>query len=330
MNAPILNRNSEPPTDGWYQIEVTGEWPAGTFPDGRLRRQRIDATALDAIVNRFAQDKAAAGDSWTGLLVDRDHLSHDLENVTEAMAWLQEVAIRNDDKGVPQLWGRLDLSDIGTAAVMNRRYKRFSTEYDPQDLEDLGDGIVRPRRLSGLAFTNRPNNRGGKPISNRDGTKPPGETTPNTNTNTDTMKSIAEKLGLSAEATEADILTAIEDLQKKVSDMEMEKAESEADAVLNRLGNRVPEAAKPHWRTQLIANRAETEKLMETSFPEAAKTERIFNRAGATAEVSKTALTEDDKADKQAALVNQIRNRDRCSHTQAWDQARRESPELFI
>lgn len=315
MNTPIYNRENEAPADGWFQIEVSGTHPVG---DGR--RQVIDEAALQSIVNRFREE--AAADNFAGLLVDADHLSHDLENPTAALAWLKELDIRNG-----QLHGRLELTDLGEAAVKGRRYKWFSTEYSAADLEALPDNAVRPRRLSGLAFTNRPNNRGAKPISNRDGTRPPGETTPNHET-TDTMKSIAEKLGLSAEATEADILSAIEGLQKKVSDMETKDAEAGADAVLNRLGNRVPEAARPHWRTQLIANREAAEKLMEASFPEQKGTERIFNREGAKPGVADS-KTEDQKADAQAALVNQIRNRDRCTHTQAWDSARREKPELF-
>lgn len=333
MNARILNRSAEPPKDGWFQIEVTGEWPAGTFPDGRPRRQVIDRAALDAIVNRFNQDKTAAGDAWTGLLVDKDHLSHDLENSTEAMAWLQDVAIRNDERGEPQLWGRLDLSDIGEDAVKNRRYKRFSTEYPEDALEDLGDGRVRPLRLTGLAFTNRPNNRGGKPISNRvPGTLPtPGETKPNTETN-NTMKSIAEKLGLSAEATEADILSAITKLQSELAETKTKEATTAAETVMNRFGNRVPEASRPHWKAELIRNREATEKLMETSFPEKATetTTRIFNRGD-----SQTPAPVGDggsagtKAEQQAAAVHAIRNRDKCSHTQAFDQARRENPALF-
>lgn len=316
MNARIHNRNGEAPADHWYQIEVTGNHPVG---DGRL--QVIDEQALQAIVNRFKTD--AAHEDFAGLLVDADHLSHSLENETSALAWLKELDIRNG-----QLHGRLELTDLGEAAVKGKRYKYFSTEYSGDELEALPNGGVRPKRLAGLAFTNRPNNRGGKPISNRDGTLPPGETTPNTNTNTNTMKSIAEKLGLSAEATEADILTAIEGLQSKVSDMETKDAEAGADAILNRLGARVPEAVRPQWREQLIANREATEKLMEASFPEKKEPERIFNRSGANPAVADM-KSGDEKGDAQAALINQIRNRDRCSHTQAWDAARRERPELF-
>jgi hypothetical protein len=317
-NLLILNRDAAPPADGWYQIEVTGEHPASGG-----RTQVIDGEALEAIVNRFAADREAAGDHWAGLLVDADHLSHGDANSTASYAWLQEVGIR-----AGQLWGRLDLTDLGEPAIRNKRFKFFSTEYSAADLQDLGGGRVRPLRLAGLALTNRPNNRGGKPISNR-ADNPSGEPTNNNNNETDTMKSIAEKLGLSAEATEADILTAIADLMDKVGAMETKEKESGAEEVMNRLGDRVPEAARPQWRERLIANRAETEPLMEASFPPPSNVTRppIFNRAGATSPAPVEGGA--DKADAQAALVNTIRNRDKCNHTQAWDAARRECPHLF-
>ena len=78
MNAKIHNRAGELPADGWYQIEVTGEHPAG---EGRT--QVIDQAAMESIVNRFQQD--AAAENFAGMLVDADHLSHDMENSTEAL-----------------------------------------------------------------------------------------------------------------------------------------------------------------------------------------------------------------------------------------------------
>jgi hypothetical protein len=292
MNTPIYNRNNEVPADGWYQIEVSGTHPVG---DGR--RQVIDEAALKSIVNRF--QKEAEQENFAGLLVDADHLSHDLDNPTAALAWLKELDIRNG-----QLHGRLELTDLGEQAVKGKRYKWFSTEYSAADLETLPDNTVRPLRLAGLAFTNRPNNKGAKPISNRDGTMPTGETTPNQHTNTKPMKTIAEKLGLSAEATEADILNAIDGLLKKVADMETKDAEAQADAVLNRLGARVPEAVRPQWRKQLIANREDTEKLMEASFPAQSTEQRIFNRDG-----SKPAVAEKKKDEEQEKKAAAIRNR---------------------
>lgn len=224
-NLLILNRAIRPPGDHWYQIEETGTY---LMDDGRW--MVIDNIALQAIVNRFYQDKQAAGNAWSGMLVDKDHLSHNLKNDTVAMAWLQEVQIRNDDRGNPQLWGRMDLTDIGETAVKNRRYKRFSTEYSECSLEDIGDRRVRPMRLTGLAFTNRSGNRGVFPIANRDGESAlPGETNPRIATSKPPLKAIAEKLGLPSDANKSDILAAIDKLLGMIA-----ADESKAFAILNR------------------------------------------------------------------------------------------------
>ena len=141
MKATILNRSQVIPTDGWYQIEVTGEHPAG---DGRV--QVIDEEAITSIINRFHAEKKEAGDSFAGMLVDRDHLSHDLDNETAAMAWVQDLANRDG-----QLHALLDLTTPGEAAVKGKVFKFFSTEYTAADLQDLGDGRVRPRRRGATA-----------------------------------------------------------------------------------------------------------------------------------------------------------------------------------
>lgn len=291
-NLLILNRTADLPQDGWYQIEVGGEHPAR----GK-RIQVIDAASLRSIVNHFRED--ASEENFPGLLVDADHLSHDLENPTAALAWLKDLAIRGN-----HLHGRLELTDLGEAAVKGKRYKFFSTEYDANDLEDLGGGRVRPLRLAGLAFTNRPNNVGAKPISNRDGTTTSGGSSPTTETNTPTMKSIAEILGLSADATEADIRQAVSALLDKVAAMETTEKATEADAVMNRMDSRIPEAARPQWRAALITNRAEAEKLMEQSFPALpAKVPRIFNRAEATAPAPVGKVTANKEAGSKAAAI---------------------------
>jgi hypothetical protein len=324
-NARILNRDGTIPADHWYQIEVKGTWPAGSFADGKPRKQLIDDQALQAILNRFQEDRATAGEDFPGILVDVDHLSHELDQKTEAYAWLQDVQIRNGD-----LYGRLDLTDLGEPAIKNKRLKFFSTEYDPEHCEPAGDGIVRPLRLAGLAFTNRPNNRGGKPISNRTGTEPGGEPKPDDTTKP--MKPIAESLGLSADADEAAILAAITQLKSEVATAKTKDNEREADAIMNSLGKRIPEAARPHWREQLITNREAAKKSIELSFPEGSAPsgeKRIFNRDGAKSPDPVGGEGDDQKTSKRRELVNTIRNRDRCSHTDAWNAARSQAPELF-
>jgi hypothetical protein len=272
--AAILNRAGQIPSDGWYQIEVSGTHPAGTWPDKRPRRQVLDEKALTSIVNRFQAEKAEAGENWAGVLVDADHLSYDLDNPTEALAWAQDLRIHEG-----QLEAKLDLSDLGDTAIRNRRYKFFSTEYDPEDVEDLGNGDVRPLRLSGLAFTNRPNNRGARPITNRSGDQPGTKPTPQNQP----MKSIAEALGLPAESDEAAILAAVNKLKGDLEAATKKDAETQADVIMNRDGKNIPEAARPHWREQLIKNREATEKLIKESFPADGKRtpDRIFNRADA-------------------------------------------------
>ncbi|RFC46907.1 MAG: Mu-like prophage I protein [Verrucomicrobia bacterium] len=316
MNAKIHNRAGELPADGWYQIEVTGEHPAG---EGRT--QVIDQAAMEAIVNRFQQDATAP--NFAGLLVDADHLSHDLDNSTEALGWAQELSIRNG-----QLYARLELTDVGESAIRNKRYKFTSTEYDAPDIEDLGNGRVRPLRLAGLALTNRPNNRGAKPLSNR-ACKPTDSPIHNT---ANYMQNIAAKLNLPPEADEAAVITAIEALLAKVKTMEGKEASTEADAIMNRFGERIPADKRDDVKARLIANRADTEAMLEL-LPAplavvALAPERIFNRhtAGTPDAV---ADAKNDASNAQLACVTSIRNREKCSFDTAWQMAKGEKPELF-
>lgn len=293
MRASILNRDAGIPADHWYQIEVSGTHPAGSE-----RKQLIDDKAIHSIVNRFNAEKAAAGENWGGMLVDLDHRSHDLEHTTEAHAWLQEVDVRSG-----QLWGRLDLTDLGEHAIRNKRVKWFSTEYDPEDVQNIGSGTVRPMRLSGLAFTNRPNNRGGKPISNRDGNEPGGEPKPHTKKH---MQPIAEKLGLPADADEAAILAKLTEVMSELEALKGKNADAEAEVIMNRYGDRIPKEKRDEVKKRLITNRADTEAMLDLlPEPEKKKTEeRIFNRADAK---SPAAVSDSDKVDTKKAAA--IRNR---------------------
>jgi hypothetical protein len=191
MNSPILNRNFSHPTDGWYQIEPKGEHPnraAGVV-------QVIDDAAAKSIVERFNHD-AAAGKLRHGneLLIDHEHFSDQPDKETRAYGWLTELQNRADG-----IYGRVRWSKTGREAVDGGDYRFFSTEYDPKDCiecrgtsgegninaergtgnAEIGKGTslvsrhsalprVRPMRLDGLTLTNMNNNRGQKPITNRD------------------------------------------------------------------------------------------------------------------------------------------------------------------
>jgi len=200
MNTQILNRESiAPRSSSWQQIEVVGDHPARL--GDREVTQVIDGEAVAAMAREFRT--RAADPDFDGVLVDADHLSHDSTQRTEAYAWLMNA---EDREG--QLWGLLEWTDLGARAVNGCTYKYFSTEYDAGDLTDLGGGRVRPKRLAGLALTNRPNNRGGRPITNRKA----GEAE-HTQPNKTTMnKSALEKLGLDESATDEQVNEALDAL----------------------------------------------------------------------------------------------------------------------
>ena len=163
MKRPtILNREFQHPADGWYQIEAKGIHP--NHASGLV--QVIDDTATNAIVNRF-NSEAAAGALRHGseMLIDHEHFSDQTDQETRAYGWLTKLENRDDG-----IYGQIRWTATGKPAVDGGDYRFFSTEYDPKDLKVLNTGkikLVRPLRLEGLTLTNMHNNRGQKPITNR-------------------------------------------------------------------------------------------------------------------------------------------------------------------
>jgi|GEM_PF-3563567 hypothetical protein len=168
MRSTILNREFLHPADGWYQIEPKGDHP------NRASNvvQVLDDKACSAIVNRFNQD-AATGKLSHGseMLIDHEHFKYEADKESLAYGWLTKLQNRDDG-----IYGQVRWTGTGKSAVDGGDYRFFSTEYDPADLEILNDGKprrVRPLRLDGLSLTNSPNNKGGRPITNRTGTDDP-------------------------------------------------------------------------------------------------------------------------------------------------------------
>ena len=164
MNTRILNKDFQHPGDGWYQIEAKGLHPnaaAGVV-------QVIDDESTESIVNRFNED-AKAGTLRHGgeMLIDHEHFSDQADQETRAYGWLQELQNRDDG-----IYGRIRWTTTGKAAVDGGDYRFFSTEYAAKDLTVVkNDGKVkqvRPMALDGLTLTNMNNNRGQKPITNRE------------------------------------------------------------------------------------------------------------------------------------------------------------------
>jgi phage I-like protein len=143
MNHLILNRDFQLPDDGWYQIAPLGEFAHA----GAGLIQVIDPEACVAMAGRFAAD--AKIPNFAGLLVDFDHFSMDGEKRSEAAGWIVDLEVRgkkadgsvasdasdNKDWG---LWGKIQWSDLGEAAVKGGRYRFLSPVWARTDCVDLG------------------------------------------------------------------------------------------------------------------------------------------------------------------------------------------------
>jgi phage I-like protein len=320
--VPVLltNREFTPPADGWHQIVPIGEWPIHVQRAGGRRErlvQVIDAPALDAMVRNFNRE----------ILIDYEHFSHDLSKPTTAAGWIQEVQRRADG-----LYARNRWSARGKADIEGGTYRYISAEFSGSDLEQLGEGRVRPRALTGAGLTNRPNIPT-TPLSNR---SPQGGSTQDEN-----MINIANALGLGQEATEDTICAKITELrgsqttlQNRCTELEgtVQRLQTEqVDADLAAFADVIGED-KESAKTMLLANRAATVALFTAQ----------RGRLAAKSPAAPVTLTNRQQpgnpgieaggkplAERQAAAVESIRLQNRCSFAEAWAQARREKPELF-
>jgi phage I-like protein len=200
--------------------------PLGTFPhpDGE---QLCTREAFDALVAKWEADGKPE------ILVDFDHAS-EMGGATEAAAWATELS--SEDDGLHAVFR---MTDKGAEALTATRYRYLSPAW-------YVDEEGHPTELSTIALTNRPNlpvprllNR--KAAQNEEGDKnlpdpasagegdPPDEGK-TTNQKTPDMEKLKEMLGLSAEATEDEILAAVDALRSERDELRSEKEKMEAAA----------------------------------------------------------------------------------------------------
>lgn len=191
-------QSPETPGDGWYIIEAAGEYPS------RLG----DITYTQSLTPETLQAVADAGVPQEGLPIDRDHLSYNPANSTEALGWVRELATCQGN-----LAARIEWTALGQPLIRGHVYKHFSTVYPPA-AEQIIAGAYTPTHLVGLALTNQPHNRTGQPpITNRELPTPP-QTQQQKTMNPD----ILAKLGMAEGATDEEIAAAIDALQQELAD----------------------------------------------------------------------------------------------------------------
>lgn len=342
MNALLLNRDFAMPDDGWFHLV-----PMGEFPHTSGVVQVIDAKATGAMLNRFTSDKASP--NFPGLLVDFDHFSDSTEHASEAAGWVDDLDNRGDG-----IWGHIRWSDSGEAAVKGGRYRLVSPVFNARDAEPITNAAkkLRPLRLVKVAITNDPNLKGMVPLSNRDGASAPAANP------TNKMKTIATKLGLSAEASEDAILAAVTQILNRADGAEAKVAFLTKENGI--LTNRVTEQDSEHIETELTArgiegdrrtrltpilaamkNRNERVEFLDEVFGEiedeggvttTPSGKPVLNRGAARTPAPKRGGKGEDAqslASKAEAAVQEIKLANRCTYTEATNIAMRTKPELF-
>ena len=344
MRATILNREFKHPADGWYQIEPKGEHPNRV--EGII--QVIDGAAISSIVQCFNADAIAGGlTHGHEMLIDHEHFKHEMDQETLAYGWLQQLQGREDG-----IYGRIRWTGTGQPAVDQGDYRFFSTEYDRADLAVLNSEgklkRVRPTRLDGLTLTNAPNNKGGKPITNRGEFRGAGasadskhqpafaDATARQGNQRTVMKSVATKLGLSADASEEAVLAEVTKISNRATEAEgqvapmktrvteLETANTallgeQCDALMDAHGIKSDDKVRNRLRPILTGckNREDrTEALVELGFEPVKPGARTEAAAAQTKLLNRntrppTKGTEDGEGKADQAMANKIMNRAR-------------------
>ncbi|MBC8205550.1 MAG: hypothetical protein H8E68_00150 [Kiritimatiellaeota bacterium] len=252
----ILNRNFELPKDGWHQLAPLGEFPHAAAGITQI----IDEAACQHMVTAFETIKNAS-ENFPGLLIDFDHFSLDAAKHSEAAGWITDLRFSTPSSDLcPQssgsgLFAQIRWSDTGEAAVVGGRYRFLSPVWAKSDCEDLGNDRLRPVRLLNAAVTNDPNLKGILPLSNRKSDEPVDSASlsrsslnPKEKTMQPVLDALLNKLNLSADTSEADLIAAIENMatpdettaltnraetaETSLADLQTAQLETDADAFL--------------------------------------------------------------------------------------------------
>ncbi|HYE32536.1 MAG TPA: phage protease [Methylomirabilota bacterium] len=332
---PITNRDSKTgeyslPADGFYQLSPIGEFP---HSEGKVV-QVVDREAVQAMVNRFAEDSKQPG--FVGLLVDYEHFSYDTSKKSEAAGWL--TALENREDG---LYGKIDWTPDARAELTSGKYRFISPTWLASDVKYLGNRKVRPVRLDRAGVTNTPRLAGLAPLSNRSGGQSElhqGEAWEQDNNSMQKLALMAAALGLAATATEEAVLAGVTELKNRATTLETENKtlrEAQVETDLEKYSNRYSPDKKDAIKQQLLTNRAATIAILD-AIPEpqgkgapAAPKAPLHNRQNAKAPEKSPAGATGDIYAKQNAEVKAYMNRNNVDFDSAFQAVMAEKPELF-
>jgi phage I-like protein len=263
-------------------IENVQICPVGDFPNGD-RNQHCTLEALENVVAKWKEDGEKE------VLVDFEHNSEaGGTSDTSAAAWVSNLRA-DKERG---LVGDFKLTDLGAEAISNRRLRFLSVAWL------VNKETREPFEIRSIALTNKPNIPVA-PVLNR-------ETNGGINVEEmkgPTMDKLKEALGLSADATEQDILAAVQEALKakeEVAELKAnaKKAQLEAEAEDFAEKNKA-KCDKAVLKAQYIANK-EVAQALVAGIPEVkAPPQKILNKGSQAPELK---LNKEDARSQMAAL----------------------------
>ena len=301
------------------------------MPDGSAKKAVvvIDEDAYARVLAKFQAEAATPG--WSGLLVDREHLSELPAGDSTAAAWVKTLAREADG-----LWSGWELTDLGQTLIPTKRFKFRSPVFDLEPIQGK-PGEWRPVRLVSVALTNVPHFKQLAASSHSE----TAADMPDDGMEGGTMDALIAQLRAwfkKPEATAEELMALLDSALKagdtaatenatikaRCSELELAETNRKADAFVAEHGAKVQDSAK--LRARFIEDPAGTVATLSLLKPvEAAKPARMLGRDGEPPQRD----AQPDKAAARKALTASIKARDNCTNVQATTRAQRENPELW-
>lgn len=336
-----------PPEDGFIQAFPFGEFPGVVefrgkpegIPDARPSPAgdgRWELEIIQVLDAEAVRDICSAG--VRDLLIDYEHSSTHPAGDSRAAAWVANAEAREDGLYVLPRW-----TADGEQDVRGGHYRYTSPVFPWESMVRLSGNRYRPTRMSSLALTNCPNIRNIRAVSNSAPQKlsagvsaadsAPVVAAPKPKEN-DMRDKLIAVLGLPAEAADEQIIAAIEDMAKRLSDAEQAQLDAQVEADLDEhapiIANRVAVKAA------LIKDRPGTLAVLNAISKSAPPTAKNMPATSATSAAKNTSgakvpqVAARDRSAERLKFVSQVQKDYSCrNRQQAWSKAVEINPELF-
>lgn len=248
--------------DDWINISPYGEFP------NEKGTQVVDRDAADSMVAAFNSLLGKVGRLFRGLPIYRGHPHQrpDLWPDDARYGRVNELQAREDG-----LYGKVAWNDLGQK---NKEQGYYVYPSPGWKFQKLGGGRIKPRLLDHIGLTNNPNIFESVPVTNsRTTTAAPAESTTTQKENQMERTKLIAALGLAADATDEQILTAINSLATERTTLatNVQNANTEKETAINEAkrfkklaidheldlavnDGRLSAAERPQWATKFEEN----------------------------------------------------------------------------